>query len=215
MICRALESHDVPRAVDAMLEAGANLGGLSSRGALAALCREAVRPAARLPVLVVVAVEDGEVAGYVASVTEWNRFWRGFLLRHPGLAAELTWRRARRTLRRRRRVGVKAAAAMHDVEAARAVDAYERDDTRSWRDRAPDIAKMLHIGVRPAWRGRGVSRQLYAELLPRLRRMNIRRVDGCPGAANVATLRLHQQLGWRITRTADGLLATLDLTAAT
>lgn len=186
--CRVLRPGDAPRLLALLQQVRPALAGLASASVYRAFIREALRGT---DVFCVVAGQDDQLHGYVLAARDWQRFQRRFLLRHPRLAFQIVGQR----LCTRRRQPSSAAAAAADSPGPQ------------WEQSSPTIAKILHIGVDPSMRGRGVGASLYSFLLPFLERQGIQRVDACVAAENRASLRLHERLGWTLRKDPDHYFA--------
>jgi mycothiol synthase len=75
---------------------------------------------------------------------------------------------------------------------------------RASTPRSPDAAHIDLLGVRPAWRGRGVGRALLLTAFAELRRRGIRGVDlGVDSENQTGATRLYEQVGMRAVRRAE------------
>jgi len=138
--------------------------------------------------------DDNEVVGLAIAAYDTETFWHGFFLRHPLLAAAAILKRLTRR--------------SAPPAASRGIPAVGRP---SWSDAGPRIAKILFVGVDSEHRSRGLAARLYGDLMLRLARRGVTRVDARIGASNTASLRLHERTGWTL-RPDDGVvLATRSL----
>lgn len=158
--------------------------------------------------LIVVAVSGSTVVGYSIIVLRWALFKRTFVLRHPRVGWSIVWNRMGRRLARRSR---------HSVVNRKAEDHQVADvakapvDGPSWHDAAPGIAKVMHTGVAPTFRGHGVGTGLKACYVHRLRQRGFHRVDAHIDLKNGPSIGLNRKSGWTIVRDGTALFSYLEL----
>jgi ribosomal protein S18 acetylase RimI-like enzyme len=157
-------------------------------------------------VIALVATVGGEPAGFVVATRDSGRFWPRLLLRHPTLAIRVL-------LSRRRQRG----AASPTGAAAGGATAEDADPTlrfpqashaaHAWADDGPSIVKIIFIGVRPAFRQRGVGDLLYRRLFEEAAMRGAHAVLARIARDNAASIRLHEAAGWQLYRDSTGILA--------
>ena len=133
-----------------------------------------------------VALEGVSVRGVVLAAP--SRYWRLALLKHWGVALQCLRSRVRGAGKRRqpdsKPVGWQRPA----------------PPPRTW-DHPSDAWRIIFIGTSSAARGQGVARQLYSEI------MTDRSLVARIARDNVASLRLHESLGWQLYPDGDVVLA--------
>jgi ribosomal protein S18 acetylase RimI-like enzyme len=181
----------------------ASVAGLRGRGVYRALCRDGLGGDTRLVCLV--ARSGAEPAGVVLAVVDHVAYWKRFAIRHPLPAARiLATRTVQRLATPRKGASANSPPAEHNRTAA--------SWTASWCESGRHIAKIIFIGVLPAFQGRGIARELYLSLFSRLKEIGVRRVDAMIASENLPSLRLHEQAGWRLHRDPPDVFATIPLT---
>jgi ribosomal protein S18 acetylase RimI-like enzyme len=103
------------------------------------------------------------------------------------------------------------------VPADAAVDALPPDARapRRWTD--PDdaaAARIVFVGVRPAFRGRGVGESLYRAFFDAATARGAALVLARIARDNQPSIRLHRAAGWDLYRDPDGVLAVRVLDTA-
>jgi GNAT superfamily N-acetyltransferase len=163
-----------------------SFAGITSRAMCRAMCVSSVR---RGVPLILVARREGAVVGLAIAAYDTEAFWHGFFLRHPLLALAAIAKRL-----------------AHRKDAAPpAGGTWETARRPSWSDAGPRIAKILFVGVDTEHRSRGLAARLYGDLMLRLARRGVTRIDARIGAKNTASLRLHERTGWTL-RPDDGVV---------
>jgi ribosomal protein S18 acetylase RimI-like enzyme len=182
-----LASDDVESAVRLLARLSVSFAGLASDAMRRAICLSSVKTG--MPI-VIVARPEGEVAGIAVAIYDTDRFWRRFFLRHPYLALAVLPRRLPVALRSR----------------------AQATKGPSWSEAGPRIAKALFLGVAPEHRSRGLATRVYSELLARLARRGVSRVDGRIHPRNMPSLRLHVRMGgWTLRRDERCVFVTRSL----
>jgi ribosomal protein S18 acetylase RimI-like enzyme len=160
-------------------------------------------------VVALVATVGGEPAGFVVATRDAPAFWRRALLRRPATLARVV---ATRLLARLPRPA-RAHAAPTPSEADALPDA--RLAPRRWTD--PDdasAARIVFVGVRPAFRGRGVGESLYRAFFDAAAARGAALVLARIARDNQPSIRLHRAAGWDLYRDSDGVLAVRVLDTA-
>jgi ribosomal protein S18 acetylase RimI-like enzyme len=148
-----------------------------------AMCRAMCVSSARRGVpLILVARREGAVVGVAIAAYDTETFWHSFFLRHPLLAAAAVAKRLAR-----------------------------RASPPAASDAGPRIAKILFVGVDARDRSRGLAARLYGDLMLRLARRGVTRVDARIGLQNAASIRLHERTGWTLHRDEGSVFATRSL----
>lgn len=184
-----LEAPHIAALVDLQAELHVAFAGVESRPLYRALCRDALRGGR---VVCLVALDDGQVAGFVTALIHAAAYWKEFARRRPLLALRIL---AGRLFRRKR------ASSSATGPAAPA----------SWAESSDRIAKIQFIGVAPAFRGRGIGVELYRRLAAHLSERGLARIDARIAAGNAASVKLHRAAGWNLYPDADGFLAVYPL----
>jgi glycosyltransferase involved in cell wall biosynthesis/ribosomal protein S18 acetylase RimI-like enzyme len=195
---KELEQADIEAVCHLLSRLSVSFAGVSSRSMSRAICEEAIR---RQDPVVLLARQNGSVAGLALAVRDHARFRRTFFSRHPVLALRAA---GRRLMADRRRVKQGVASRTSEL-AARPVNGP------SWTDGDAGIAKVLFIGVAPEHRRVGLAERLYADLFERLRAHGASRIDARIGRDNLASLRLHKATGWTLYVDDGGVFATRRL----
>lgn len=181
-----LRRADIDGAKRLLTRLSVSFAGITSRAMCRAMCVSSVR---RGVPMILVARREGHVVGLAIAAYDTETFWHGFFLRHPVLALIAVVQRFAR------RQGATGAAA----------GARRTDGRPSWSDAGPLIAKILFVGVDTEHRSRGLAARLYGDLMLRLARRGVTRIDARIGAKNTASLRLHERTGWTL-RPDDGVV---------
>jgi GNAT superfamily N-acetyltransferase len=181
-----LRRVDVDGARQLLTRMSVSFAGITSRAMCRAICVSSAKRGA--PLIIVARRDDHEVVGLAIAAYDTETFWHGFFLRHPLLAAAAILKR----------LGHRSAPA----SASSSIPAVGRP---TWADAGPRIAKILFVGVDARHRSRGLAARLYGDLMLRLARRGVTRVDARIGAANTASLRLHERTGWTL-RPDDGVV---------
>ena len=211
---RLLRESDITQAVGIMVETRASFAGLASRSIFDALCRDSCKDKRHKMVVLVVAEEGGELAGYVAAAVGGATYWKYFTRRHPLIAAGILLKRAQKCLLRKLRVLRKPKPVPVEGTGKKSFllpILIDDDGRRSWEDRGQSIAKILHVGVSGRFRGRGVGTELYRCLCTVLVDTGVRRVDASIDKDNIASVCMHHKAGWRIISAKGCFFATVDL----
>src|SRR4029079_9215626 len=128
-----------------------------------------------VPMILIARRDDGSggVVGLAIAAYDPERFWHGFFVRHPMLAAAAVLKKLSR----------RSPAPAHAPSSG-----VPEPDGPSWSDAGPCIAKILFVGVDAEHRTRGLAARLYGDLMLRLARRGVTRNDARIGAANTASL---------------------------
>jgi ribosomal protein S18 acetylase RimI-like enzyme len=204
-----LDGESLPTVRRFLSDRGVSAGGLRGLRFTSALCRDALKP--RGSVTALVARRDGEVVGTVVAIAGWQRYWAGFLLRHPLLALRPVARRAARRLLARGKPRNAGEAAPGEAVPARA-EPTDPGGPGPARAEGPGVAKVLIITVAPAARGQGVGRDLYRALFARLREAGVTTVLAQVSPDNEPSLRLHHTSGWDVSHRGREVYFTRTLT---
>jgi len=188
-----LRRADVDGARRLLSRLSVSFAGITSRAMCRAMC---VSSARRGVPLILVARREGAVVGVAIAAYDTETFWHSFFLRHPLLAAAAVAKRLAR------RASPPAATNGHDRRAS---------GLAAWSDAGPRIAKILFVGVDARDRSRGLAARLYGDLMLRLARRGVTRVDARIGLQNAASIRLHERTGWTLHRDEGSVFATRSL----
>lgn len=169
-----------------------SFAGLGSSAMRRAICLASARTGSPM---ILVARQAGVVGGLAIAAYDTESFWRRFFLRHPLLALAVI---LKRLSGRRNSLRGTATAAPARTGA-------------DWSDAGPRIAKILFVGVATEHRTRGLAARIYGELMLRLARRGITRVDARIATGNAASIRLHERTGWTLRRDEGCVFATRSL----
>lgn len=167
-----------------------------------AVCHDACR---RRDCFAVLALHDGEPAGYSFVVTDWARFRVWLLVRHPPLAAGIAFSTIATGLRRRR-----VAPAPKPVRPTTV--STERVDGPRWSDTGPGVAKVVYTAVLPEHRRLGLASGLKRVYTQHARDLGLIRLDARISRANTASIELNRRSGWEIYPDGDHVLAVYRIT---
>jgi GNAT superfamily N-acetyltransferase len=202
--CRVVTRADVDEVVKLMRLSGFKIAGIATPWLYRTLCREALESG---KVLVKVAECNGVVRGFVAAVIDWKAYWCCHLIKHPIFGLRVLWLRLKWVL-----FGKPVSAVLSPDEESRLTDLIGTAASgRFWAESDRSIAKIVFIYVGPSERGKGVGYRLYQRLFDRLKREGVRRLDARIACANIGSVRLHVQAGFRVEEAGHSLFATLDL----
>jgi GNAT superfamily N-acetyltransferase len=183
-----IRPDDRAKAVDLMQLLHISVGGIEDRTVHRAICSSR-------EICCVVARDDNDLAGI--AMVELNRNW---IRRRPLLAARMLLNR----LRHKRSPGE---GAPQSPVVASPVPPAAAAPLR-WSDAAPHV---LFIGVHPDWRGKGVGKSLYQAIFDEIRVRGHNHIVARIATGNVASLRLHEETGWKLYNDDGVVLAIKDL----
>jgi len=182
---RRVDRQHAERTIELLDELKVSLFGVQSHPLHVALVSDAVAGTIDARV----ALEGVSMRGVVLAAP--SRYWRLALLKH--------WRVASACLRARfRHAGRKRATE----------PSLPSSPPRTW-DHPGDAWRIIFVGTTPAARGQGVARQLYGDI------MSDRSLVARIARDNVASLRLHESLGWQLYPDGDVVLAVHESVGAT
>ncbi len=204
--CRLLTPPDEDALVQLLLRLQCTIARISRESIYRAMIRESY---ADRRIHILVCSSGSELAGYVIAIADWREFWMGFVLRHPLIGARILIARLRGQ-ESRGRAQVDLPAAPRDDPT---LGGWPVDDGRRWEDSSPQVAKVVHVGVDPRFRGSGIGSSLYYSLMKRLLGSDVNRLDAYIDLPNTASVRLHIATGWQVKRLADGYFASVDLSS--
>lgn len=197
----ALQENDIAPLIQEMRRLNAKIAGLNSPRSYRRLLRDALDTS---DITVVVARDGEQPVAFVVCVTDWPHFKRQFVRRYPALGLELLVSRLLHRVRSPR----------SKLRPSVPLDSLvmEQDPCGAqWGDPGSSIAVTVFVGVLPEYRGRGIFQQLYRVTQEELWRQGVRRLDAHMNVANVASIRAHAKAGWRVSKDASGVFATIDL----
>jgi GNAT superfamily N-acetyltransferase len=182
MEIRRVDRQDADRTIALLDELQVSLFGVQSHPLHVALASDAIAGTIDARV----ALEDASVRGVVLAAP--SRYWRLALLKH--------WRVASACLRARLRDAGKRPTSEAPGESV----PVPSSPPRTW-DRPGSAWRIIFIGTTRAARGQGVARRLYGDI------MSDRSLVARIARDNVASLRLHESLGWQLYPDGDVVLA--------
>jgi ribosomal protein S18 acetylase RimI-like enzyme len=155
-------------------------------------------------IVIIVADAGGGLVGFSVTAIDWMRYQRRFASRHPLVATASACKRLVEGLRvaLRKRAGADAGSEAADASVL---------DEKSWGDSSPEIAKVIYTGVSEAARNRGIATDMARYRTGLLLKMGVRRVDALVSPHNTAVIRLNEKLGYRLERSGDVLLMSMEL----
>jgi len=179
---------------------GTSIAGLKKGAVYQRICCDALRGH---NVVIILALSQVTPVGYVIAVIDWRAYWRRFLPRCPLLATVILAARFRKSLFKK---------AYGPDSSAEARPRDQSSARRTWTDSSRTIAKVVHIGVAPDKRGRGIAEQLYLRLFQELKHEGVVRIDATMSADNSDSIRLHKKTGWTLERTkTESFFGTRDI----
>jgi ribosomal protein S18 acetylase RimI-like enzyme len=204
--CRQFLIEDKPALLKLFGRVPPTIGRMSNKLVYSAIMDDALRSRT---VVIFVAALDNSLVGYVIAACDWNHFKRMFVLRHPliGLAALAKRLKGKLTTHDSSRNGFDRT----DMDTLPA--AWNAKRTCAWEDRAKTIAKIIHIGIDPDVRSRGLGRGLLANLIRHLSQQGFTRIDAHIDKDNLPSVNMFRKAGWTVTQTASGFFAFFDLKA--
>ena len=182
MEIRRVDRHNAERTIALLDELQVSLFGVRSRPLHAALVSDAIVGTIDARV----AIEGASVRGVVLAAP--SRYWRVAPLKH--------WRVALACLRARLRNTGKRPTGGVPGEPVPAPSS----PPRTW-DRPGDAWRIIFIGTARVARGQGVAHRLYGDI------MSDRSLVARIARDNLASLRLHESLGWQLYPDGDVVLA--------
>lgn len=198
--CALIDESKVEACVGILRALGISIAGVRETVLFRALCRDGLRA---YPLVCVLATSGDFPAGIVLAIVDYAVYWKRFAVRHPLIGLRILSRRALNlaSARRKRVSGQDPAPTVDNAEKCFA----------SWSESNRHIAKILFIGVLPAFQRQGIGRELYKSLLSFLKQIGVQRVDARIAPDNLPSIRLHQELGWSVFRDSRGFFATIAL----
>ncbi len=201
---RLIGPGDFSRVLDMMIQSRFPISGLFSKSLYRALCRDAIK-ARRI--MIGLAEWQHVIAAIHIFILDWKRYWQGFMLRHPLLAIRMIWLRLGRR-RKYQNIWEKLPA---EIQQQVNREIITVSSGRSWHESSPHIAKGVFIYTDPKYRRRGIAGELYRYTYKVLVSRGIKRMDATVDLENIASLRFHREIGYRIEKCGSGLFATVDI----
>ncbi len=158
-----------------------------------------------------VAVNGGELAGFITAAVDWPHFKRLFILKHPlvGLSVLLQavsrFRIGKISKSASRAASPGAAAHQRAAGAAGAAAAGEGGNKKG-------IAYIIQSGVDPAHRSQGIGTGLHAAMQAYLAAQGIKRIECHIDAGNTASVIMHERTHWTMLKNPTGYFGYVDLT---
>lgn len=181
-----------------------SIGGMSCPSIYNAIMHDALHSR---DATVLVASIDSTLVGYVIAAQDWSRFKPMFVLRHPMVGSMAVAKRVRRN------VGNWAASSSRfycsGVNAS--PGQLNGNEPRSRGDSTNRTAMIVHIGVDPRMRSRGLGRGLLAGLSRDLDQQGLVRIDAHIDRDNAASQNMFRKAGWTVIQDASGFRAFLEL----
>jgi GNAT superfamily N-acetyltransferase len=199
-----MTSEDESEVLSLMLQSGFPISGLVTRSIYSSLCKDALTCS---DTQVAVAAIENRIVAFLLTITDWTRYWRRFMLRHPVPGLRIVKNRARRY---GKHVDVWPQLLQSDREYVRSIIS-DSPSGRSWSDSSPSIAKVVFVQVDPQFRGRRLGVGLYYFLMDYLASRGVTRIDAKVDLTNRRAMPLHVSVGYRLERTGNSLFATKDL----
>jgi ribosomal protein S18 acetylase RimI-like enzyme len=192
--------------IDLLLQIRPAVFRLSSRLVYQAITRKSV---VKNEVVIFVALENNTLVGYVIAAKKWSALKRKFFLKYPAVGFQLFSKLLINRMNRFNRTTCPNHPEKPNIEGL--VNHQITGDTPRWSDERPEIAKIIHVGVHPAHRSKGIASGLYAHLTKYLKDNDFQRVDAHIDFDNRASVRMHQRSGWEVRETSDGFLSYFEL----
>lgn len=211
MKCIPLPQNKVENTIRAMLQVRANYLGLSSAQLCRAICNDAITDKEHRNIIVIIAVDNNEVAGYVITTVGNSNYLLRFACRHPLIFSQSILRKIHKKILSSVEKSRKKKNSINKVMLDYNLPFIAADSSKSWTELNPETAKIIHIGVRQEFRGRGVAVELYHYLYNFLLHLGVNRIDANIDKSNIASIRMHHNAGWTISTNGSHLFATIDL----
>lgn len=221
LIVRQVRTGDAEGVIGVMTRARSHFVGARHPRLYSAIVNDALRPSPTMSVTV--AVDDGEIVGFIATTLGSSRsYWRRFAVRHPLATAAIVEHRLRkarsRFTTRRRDVSEYAVTPslvpdipLPDEVAARLDRRPPESGSPVPGEHGPRIAEVLYVGVLPEQRGRGTGVGMYASLFEHLRAAGFERCDASFALRDPAAIRMHCTFPFTIYRLPGGYWGSLRL----
>jgi ribosomal protein S18 acetylase RimI-like enzyme len=157
-------------------------------------------------VVIFVALLGNSLVGYVIATWDWNYFNRMFILRHPliGLVA------LAKRLKGKLKTHDASANDFHRTDMDTLPRVWNAKQTYAWEDSAKTIVKVIHIGIDPQVRSRGLGRSLLANLIRHLNQQGFTRIDAHIDKDNPASINMFKKAGWTVIQNASGFFAFFE-----
>ena len=207
-IFRMLKKEDMESVLQLMQDLQPNIGGSRDPSMYRALCHEALIDKR---VVFIVGEEQSKIIAFYLAIIDRNRWRLAFMLRHPLIVTQMTFKRAFNRLMKisRKRSGKTANLDMATPDISKYVSPSTTD--RSWRDSSPQIAKILFDGVAVSHQGRHIATGMRDYMYKVLAENGVRRVDAIILSNNIRPIRVAYKLGFNIYMEGGSLLVTKDL----
>lgn len=200
---RTFKAGDINDVSNVMAQTQAAIQGLSFRVFYYALCKDALK---NEKVVLAVAQDQGRIIGFALAIFNIKEYWKDFLYTHPILTMNVCVRKLLKKIISRNKTNKDV-----EINAWLLPQISELPSGRRWQESSPSIAKIKHIGVLPAYRGKGAGKQLYYYLFEELAKRGVTRIDANIPLDNYPSIKLHLSTGWSLEKTADNFFATIDL----
>jgi ribosomal protein S18 acetylase RimI-like enzyme len=199
MIFREMTAADQGPLFELLSRMRVSFVGCASSTVQRLMCHEASR---RREVRCVVADDGGALVGLVIAVNNPRRYWRRFVVRHPMAALLILMSRLR------------SKTSPSDKEPS---DQSVRPllepgpNEYEWCAGGANVAAIQFIGVAAEARRGGIGAELYETFFKLVASAGITRVDAHIEPWNVASVRLHRRVGYRVFNDGSGFYAIREL----
>ena len=199
MIFREVAAADQEPLLQLLSRMRVSFAGCANSTVQRLMCHEA---SARRDVRCVVADDDGALVGLVIAVINPRRYWRRFVVRHPIAALVILMSRLRsQTSPLDKEPGGQPVEPL--VEPA--------PNEYKWSAGGAQAAAIQFIGVAAEARRGGIGSGLYETFFKLVSSAGITRVDAHIEPGNVASIRLHRRMGYRVFHDGSGFYAIREL----
>lgn len=199
MIFREVTAADQGPLFDLLSQMRVSFAGCASPTVQRLMCHEA---SWRREVRCVVADDGGVLVGLVIAVNNPRRYWRRFVVRHP-LAALLI------LMSRLQSMIIPSDQEPSDQSVRTLLE--PGPNKYDWGAGGAHVAAIQFIGVAAEARRGGIGAELYQTFFELVASAGITRVDAHIEPWNVASVRLHRRVGYRVFNDGSGFHAIREL----
>jgi len=207
-IYRTIEKKDFEGVIELMKEIRPHIGGSQNPALYYALCCEALIDKR---VVFVVGEEQSKIIAFFLAIIDPNHWRLSFMFRHPLLGIDrvlnISFDRLMRLLNKAKKKTKDFNPSLQNI------DKYitPMPSNKSWKDSAPDIAKVVFDAVAEIHRGRHIAKNMREYMLEVLAKRGAKRADGDIHFHNIPSIHVWYGLGFNIHNMGDQLFITKDL----
>jgi len=199
MIFREVTAADQGPLLELLSQMQVSFAGCASSTVQRLMCHEA---SGRRAVRCVVADDGGALVGLVIAVINPRRYWRRFVVRHPMAALVILMSRLR-----------SQPSSLDEEPGDQPVGPLVEPapNEYKWGAGGAQAAAIQFIGVAAAARRGGIGSGLYETFFKLVSSAGITRVDAHIEPWNVASVRLHRRVGYKVFHDGSGFYAIREL----